>query len=140
MGEDFFLLKGHRAVLIGYHIAAVRDIAGSQLDPAGRGLQGGPSGIAYPGVSPEDGEDSRITAGRQALRTVFHRTDLALCGQVVYIRNGGGLKRSPVPQRGYGIIRHTVTDDEYVLHYNHFLFGLPPWVKAHFSLFSSAGW
>ena len=63
VGEDFLFLKGQVTVLIGHHIAPVRDVPGLQLDAGGSGLQRGAAGVAEVGVGPENGQDGGVAAG-----------------------------------------------------------------------------
>ena len=116
VGQDALFFKGHAPVFIANHVAAVGHVPGLQADAAGRRLHGSTASEIRSGVAAEDRQDRRIAAGGHPLGHVFHIAHLAPGGQSVDAVLFGGLQRRFPAQGLHGVIRHTVADDEDILH------------------------
>ena len=116
MREDSLFLKGHVALLICHHVAAVGDVACLELYAGGGGLKGRPAGVVELGVAAENGHYRGVAAGRQAAGHVQNAAHLAPGGELVDKGLFRILQRGQPAELGNGIISHTVADYKYIFH------------------------
>ena len=119
--EDTFFLKGHVALLIGDHIAAIRNVAGVELYARRRGLERCATRVVKIRVAAEDGHYRRIASRGQTARNVKNAADLAACGKLVDKGLFCIFKRSQAAELGNRVIGHAVAYYENVFHCYHSL-------------------
>ena len=114
--KDALFLKGHVALLIGDHVAAIGNVACIELYAGRRGFKRCASRVVKVRVAAENGHYRRIASGRQAARNVQHAADLAVRGKLVDKRFFCIFKRSQAAELGNGVIGHTVSYYKNVFH------------------------
>lgn len=115
--EDALFLKGHVALLIGDHIAAIGNVACVELYAGRRGFKRRASRVVKVRVAAENGHYRRIAAGRQPARNIQHAADLAACGKLVDKRLFCIFKRRQAAKLGNGVISHAVSNYKNVFHF-----------------------
>ena len=96
--------------------ASQANVTGAELDPHGRGLDGGAAGVEHRGVVPEDGEVPDVAARRESCgnhRGASHFA--ALCERTQMGQMRGLQRRLAVEDRDW-FIRTTVRDEDHILH------------------------
>ena len=116
VGEDTPLLQRPVSRLKADQIAAIADIPLVERNPQCRRFHGRAAGEIPQRITSKNGEDPRFAACRKLWGTIAHAADYAPGGQRVDGRDRRGFQRRFTAQLRYGVIGHSISDHQQMLH------------------------
>ena len=97
-------------------VAAVRDLAGFELDAHRRSLDRRATGVVHGGVVAEDREVADVAPGREAVGNHRREADFSSRGERRQARHARRFERCAVVEFGERLVGTTVGDEHDVLH------------------------